>query len=166
MRGVFVVSGDNKLDGVEATVSPALVRDSAAQLAPVLRRLGGVAPALLAGLRVRILDGNHLAGTEHRLKELRTTRAAALSGRAMGVLDPELGLVVDVVACEDGHTQERAWFGEVLPKMESGNLQQLAKNIDFAKFQKHPRGPKKPRPKRTHGARIKHVATAQIIAKR
>jgi hypothetical protein len=84
----------------------------------------------------------------------------------MVVLDPELGLVVDVVACEDGHTQECAWFAEVLPKVESGDLQQLAKNIDLAKFQKHPRGPKKPRPMRTRGARIKHVATARIIAKR
>lgn len=48
----------------------------------------------------------------------------------------------------------------------AGVLQQLATNIDLAKFQKHPRGPKKPRPKRTSGAKIKHVATARIIAKR
>ena len=47
-----------------------------------------------------------------------------------------------------------------------GVLRQLAANIDLAKFQKHPRGPKKPRPKKTSGAKIKHVATARIIAKR
>jgi hypothetical protein len=119
---VSITSVYNKLNGVEAAVSAALVRDSAAHLAPVIRRLGGTAPALLAGFRVRILDGNHLAGTEHRLKELRTMRAAALPGQTLVVLDPELGLVVDVVACEDGHTQERALFGEVLPKVASGDL--------------------------------------------
>ncbi len=48
----------------------------------------------------------------------------------------------------------------------AGVLQQLAKNIDLAKFQKHPRGPKKPRPPKTSGAKTKHVATARIIAKR
>jgi hypothetical protein len=45
-------------------------------------------------------------------------------------------------------------------------LQQLATNIDLAKFQKHPRGPKKPPPKKTSGAKIKHVATARILEKR
>ena len=119
---VSITSVYNKLNGVEAAVSAALVRDSAAQLAPVIRRLGGAARPLLAGFRVRILDGNHLAGTEHRLKELRTMRAAALPGQTLVVLDPELGLVVDVVACEDGHTQERALFGEVLPMVQSQDL--------------------------------------------
>jgi len=119
---VSITSVYNKLNGVEAAVSAALVRDSAAHLAPVIQRLGGTAPALLPGFRVRILDGNHLAGTEHRLQELRTMRAAALPGQTLVVLDPELGLVVDGVACEDGHTQERALFGEILPKVESGDL--------------------------------------------
>jgi hypothetical protein len=58
----------------------------------------------------------------------------------------------------------------IFRKMEDaefvGVLRQLATNIDLAKFQKHPRGPKKPPPKKTSGAKIKHVATARIIAKR
>jgi len=49
-------------------------------------------------------------------------RAAALPGQTLVVLDPELGLVVDVVACEDGHTQERALLGEVLTRVEPGDL--------------------------------------------
>jgi hypothetical protein len=120
--GVSITSVYNKLNGVEAAVSAALVRDSAAQLGPILRQLGGTAPALLPGFRVRILDGNHLPGTEHRIKELRTMRAAALPGQTLVVLDPELGLVVDVVACEDGHAQERALLGEVLALVEAGDL--------------------------------------------
>jgi hypothetical protein len=71
---------------------------------------------------VRILDGNHWAGTEHRLQELRTMRAAALPGQALVVLDPELGLVVEVIPCADAHTQERALLGEVLRRVEPGDL--------------------------------------------
>jgi hypothetical protein len=119
---VSITSVYNKLNGVEPEMSAALVRDSAAQLGPIIRQLGGTAPALLPGFRVRILDGNHLAGTEHRLKELRTMRAAALPGQALVVLDPELGLVVDLVPCEDGHTQERALLGEVLATVQPGDL--------------------------------------------
>ena len=119
---VSITSVYNKLNGVEAAVSAALVRDSAAQLGPLIRQLGGTAPTLLPGFRVRILDGNHLAGTEHRLQELRTMRAAALPGQTLVVLDPALGLVVDVVPCEDGHTQERALLGEVLSMVEPGDL--------------------------------------------
>lgn len=119
---VSITSVYNKLNGVEPGMSAALVRDSAAQLGPIIRQLGGTAPALLPGFRVRILDGNHLAGTEHRLKELRTMRAAALPGQALVVLDPELGLVVDLVPCEDGHTQERALLGEVLATVQPGDL--------------------------------------------
>jgi hypothetical protein len=119
---VSITSVYNKLNGVEPPVSAALVRDSAAQLGPLIRRLGGTAPALLPGFRVRILDGNHLAGTEHRLKELRTMRAAALPGQTLVVLDPELGLVVEVVPCADGHTQERALLGEVLALVQREDL--------------------------------------------
>jgi len=48
----------------------------------------------------------------------------------------------------------------------AGVLKQLAMKIDWAKLQKHPRGPKKPPPRKTRGAEIKHIATARIIAKR
>jgi len=84
-------------------VSAELVRDSAAPTRPIVRRMRGTAPKLLPGYRVRILDGNHLSGTEHRLAALRTLRAGALPGQTLVVLDPSLGLVVDVVPCEDGH---------------------------------------------------------------
>lgn len=63
-----------------------------------------------------------------------------------------------------------ARHGRILRDMDeaafAGVLQQLARNIDLTKFQKHPHGPKKPRPKRTSGAKINHVATTRIIAKR
>ena len=33
--------------------------------------MGGALPALLPGFPVKILDGNCIAGTEHRIRELR-----------------------------------------------------------------------------------------------
>jgi hypothetical protein len=99
-----------------------VVRDSARQLAPIIGRMRGKVPPLLPGYRVRILDGNHLAGTEHRIKELRRLRAAALPGQSLVVLDPELSLIIDVLPCENGHAQERSLLGDVLPMVKPGDL--------------------------------------------
>ena len=72
----------DKLDRTEPGLSAALVHTVAARLAPVIDAMQGGRPELLPGYHVKILDGNHLAGTEHRLKELRTMRAGALPGQA------------------------------------------------------------------------------------
>jgi hypothetical protein len=77
---------------------------------------------LLPGYRVKVLDGNALAGTDHRLKALRQTAAAALPGKSLVVLDPALGLAIDVIPCEDGHAQERCLFDQVLATVEPGDL--------------------------------------------
>lgn len=42
----------------------------------------------------------------------------------------------------------------------------LSKNVNLSKFKKHPRGPKKPQPKRKPCKDSPHVSTARIIAKR
>src|SRR5271166_6150866 len=72
--------------------------------------------------RVKILDGNHLPGTEHRLKPLRFTRAGALPGHALVVLDPQRMLITDVVLCEDGHAQERSMTEAILEMVQPGDL--------------------------------------------
>jgi len=46
--------------------------------------------------RVKILDGNCLEATEHRIHELRGTAAGPLPGKSLVVLDPSLKLMVDV----------------------------------------------------------------------
>jgi IS4 transposase len=104
----------DKLDRTEPGLSAALVHTVAARLAPVIDDMKGSRPELLPGYHVKILDGNHLAGTEHRLKELRTMRAGALPGQALVVLDPRLMLATDVILCEDGHAQERSLLDQVL----------------------------------------------------
>ena len=98
----------NKLGGVEPRVSRELIRRTARELEVVLRTLGGELPSRLPGYRLRILDGNHLAGTDRRLKQLRGFAGAALPGQALAVLDPALKMVVDLFPWEDAHTQERA----------------------------------------------------------
>ena len=104
----------NKLDNLETGISAAMVGTTAERLETVVTTMGGALPPLLPGYRIKILDGNHLAATEHRIKELRTIRAGALPGQALVVLDPSLMLVTDVVLCEDGHAQERSLLGQIL----------------------------------------------------
>src|SRR3984885_6465682 len=112
----------DKLDGTETAVSAALVHTVAARLAPVIEAMGGARPDWLPGYRTRILDGNHLPGSEHRIKELRTMRAAALPGHSLVVLDPRLMLGTDVGPCEDGHAQERALLDQILAKVAAKDL--------------------------------------------
>lgn len=131
---VSIASVYNKLNGIEPQVSAELVRDSAAQLGPIVRRMRGTAPELLPGYRVRVLDGNHLSGTEHRLAALRTLRAGALPGQTLVVLDPSLGLVVDVVPCEDGHAQERSLLDDVLTMVKPSDLWIADRNFCTTKF--------------------------------
>src|SRR5436305_7578313 len=111
-----------KLKGLEPGVCRAFVRDNAGRLAPLIRRLDATLPQPVPGYRAKILDGNHLAGTEHRVPATRATRAAALPGQALVVLDPATMLVIDVVPCEDAHAQERSLVDQVLPGVEPGDL--------------------------------------------
>lgn len=118
--GVSLKAVYDKLDRTEPGVSAALVRHTAGALGPVITAMGGERAAWLPGYRVKIIDGNHLAGTEHRIKELRATGAGALPGKALVVLDPQAMLVTDVYCCEDGHAQERSLLGSVLEGIRPG----------------------------------------------
>lgn len=112
----------DKLDGMELGLSAALVGDSAKQAEAVIDQLKARRDPWLRGYRVRVLDGNHLAATEHRLEELRTTWAAPLPGRALVVLDPTSGLATHVFLTPDGHAQERSLLDEVLATVESDDV--------------------------------------------
>lgn len=60
----------HKLNGVEPQVSAALLRETATELGQLIEQMGGQSAALIEGYQIRILDGNALAATEHRLKVL------------------------------------------------------------------------------------------------
>jgi IS4 transposase len=124
----------DKLNGTETTVSATLVHSVAARLASVIDAMKGARPDWLPGYRTRILDGNHLPGSEHRLKELRTIRAGALPGHALVVLDPRLMLATDVVLCEDGHAQERSLLDQILAMVAAKDLWIADRNFCTTNF--------------------------------
>jgi hypothetical protein len=120
--GVSTTALYNKLDRVETRVSAALVRDSAELAEPVIKALRASAPRWLPGYQIKVLEGNHLSSTEHRLQALRGTWAAPLPGQALVVLDQQRMLITDVVLSEDGHAQERSLIAQVLQHVEEDQL--------------------------------------------
>ena len=106
---VSITSVYNKLNGLETSVSQALVAETADSMGKIIASLPH-APAdePVKGLRLRTLDGNSLAGTDHRLACLRGSGAAALPGLSLVVRDGRTGLLTNVAPCEDAYTNERA----------------------------------------------------------
>jgi hypothetical protein len=111
-----------KLQNIETLVSAAMVRSVAGRCRDLIGELGGTCAPLLPGYRVRIVDGNHLAGTQKRLKVTRGHRGAVLPGQSLAVLDPEFLLVTDVIPCEDAHVQERALLEQLVPLVQPGDV--------------------------------------------
>ena len=112
----------DKVNHAEPAVLRALVRGGAERLAPVMRPLRTRRLPVLAGYRVRVADGNHLPASEKRLAPLRGFRGAALPGQSLVVFDPDLGLVVDVVPCEDAHASEQGLLAVAAAHAAEGDL--------------------------------------------
>jgi IS4 transposase len=123
-----------KLQGLEPGVCRGLVRDTTRRLEPLVHQLDATLPELVPGYHAKILDGNHLAATEHRIEPTRTTHAAPLPGQALVVLDPATMLVIDVAPCEDAHAQERSLIAQVLPGVEGGDLWIADRNFCTTRF--------------------------------
>ena len=119
---VSVASVYNKLNGVETEVSRQMVCQTATRMAEVVKQLTPRRKPLLSGYRVKIIDGNHLAATEHRIKELRTIGSGPLPGHALVILEPDRMLATDVFPCEDGHAQERSLLPQVLKTVKAKDL--------------------------------------------
>jgi hypothetical protein len=119
---VSVASVYNKLNRIETEVSRQMVRQTAMRLADIVAQLAPRRQPLLAGYRTKILDGNHLAATEHRIEELRSIAAGPLPGHALVVLEPDRMLATDVFPCADGHAQERSLLPQVLTTVEARDL--------------------------------------------
>jgi hypothetical protein len=119
---VSVRSVYNKLAGTETQVCRALVRETAEPLEKIIAALKPRRERQLLGYRTRIIDGNHLTSTDHRLKALRFTNSGPLPGQALAVLDPDRMLIVDLFPCEDGEAQERRIFPEVIPSARERDL--------------------------------------------
>lgn len=111
-----------KINRTDPSVVRALVSGSAQRLMPVVEKLGAGRAVEDHGYRVRIVDGNHLAASEKRLKVLRGFRGAALPGHSLVVFDPDQQLVTDLLPCEDAYTQERQLMQQLLPSVCAGQL--------------------------------------------
>lgn len=123
-----------KLNGLELGVSAALVAHSAQRAAPAIAHLNAAEPSWLPGWRIRIVDGSHLAGTDHRVHELRQTWAGALPGKVLAVLDQQTQLVTEVFLTPDGHAQERSLLDDVLAVVQAKDLWIADRNFCTLKF--------------------------------
>jgi len=62
--------------------------------------------------------------------------------------------------------EEWTEYGRMTPAEWAARLRPWAQHAPLWRYQKHPRGPQKPRPRRVSGAKISHVATARLLANR
>jgi hypothetical protein len=121
-----------KLARMELVVPAAIVRETAARARELLVAGGGLLPEPIEGYAARILDGNVLTGTDHRITELRSTRAGTLPGKSLAIYEPNSGLILDVVLEENAHTQERALLDQVV--VEPGQLWIMDRNFCVRTF--------------------------------
>src|SRR5262249_49635176 len=91
------------------------------ELRACLQQMPAPPSAMLPGYRVRVLDGNHLAGAEPRVKALRRYRAAALPGPALVFYDPQWEVATDVIPCEAAYAPERTLLPAVVPLVAAGD---------------------------------------------
>lgn len=119
----------DKLNGIEPAVSAALVADNARRMREVITQLQAQLPPLIPNYSTRIVDGNALAATDHRLKVLRETRGGPLPGKSLAVLDYEYDLLTNLIPCEDGHAQERSLSDALLALVEKGQVWMADRNF-------------------------------------
>lgn len=113
----------DKLAHVETSTCEALVRRLAADAACVIGHLEGASrPDPIAGLHLKTVDGNYLAGTDRRLLQLRGDGAAALPGMSVVLRDDRTGLLREVLLREDAYTNERALSEQILAWLAADDL--------------------------------------------
>jgi hypothetical protein len=132
--GVSITSVYNKLNGLGSNISAALVRETAREKAQIIDALGGTRQSWLPGYRIKVLDGNCIEASEHRLEVLRETKAGALPGKSLVVYDPALEMAIDVFPCEDGHAQERSLLEQVLPAVNKREVLITDRNFCVRSF--------------------------------
>jgi len=109
-----------KLRRMELAIPAAIVGRTAARARELIVHAGALMPEPIEGYACRILDGNALSGTEHRMVPLRDLGAAGLPGKSLALYEPASGLILDVVLEEDGHAQERSLLDPI--PLEPGQL--------------------------------------------
>jgi len=129
-----ITSVYNKLNGIDTETSRALVKDTAEQMGEAVHGLKGTREPWLGGYRVKVLDGNCIEATHHRIEPLRGVGAGALPGKSLVIYEPELEMATDVFPCEDGHAQERSLLSAVLPTLDPKDLLIMDRNFCVRDF--------------------------------
>ena len=132
--GASVTALYDKLSLLELGISEALVRETSADAARVIDAMPAAKKEILPGFEVFYLDGNHLSSTEHRLRELRSTHEGPLPGQSLALLDAQRELIVELVACEDGHAQERLMLPELLGRIRALSIIVADRNFCTSMF--------------------------------
>jgi hypothetical protein len=83
--GASLVSVSNTLNHLETHTAAELVRSSAREFAPIIAPMGGERPPWLEGYRSKMVDGNGLEASEHRIAELRAAKGRAFPGKSLVV---------------------------------------------------------------------------------
>ncbi|MCK5871844.1 MAG: transposase [Methylococcales bacterium] len=120
--GVSLASLYNKINGLETSTSAALVRYIGAESIALIKEMNVEYPDWVEGYNTRLLDGNCIEATEHRIKALRNTKSGALPGKSLVVFDPKTEVAIDIFLCEDGHAQERSLLDDVLKTIKENDL--------------------------------------------
>jgi hypothetical protein len=123
-----------KLGRLQPAVSEAVVRYSAERCQELLAFHPPIRKEPLLGYRMRVLDGNVLTGTDHRLAPLRRWLNACLPGKSLVMYEPGLGLVTDLVLCEDAYVQERALLTQIVPRVQANDLVVADRNFCTTRF--------------------------------
>jgi hypothetical protein len=129
-----ITSVYNKLNGLDTEISRALIKDTAEPMGELVHELKGTRKPWLAGYRVKVLDGNCIEATHHRIEQLRGVGAGALPGKSLVIYEPELEMATDVFPCEDGHAQERSLLSAVLPTLEPKDILIMDRNFCVRDF--------------------------------
>jgi hypothetical protein len=113
----------NKLAHTETALCHGLVADTAQRMRGVLDNLqGSLRPDPVPGLRLLTVDGNVLAGTQHRLKETRNSPAAPLPGMSVALREDRSGLLIRLHCEEDAYTGERSLDQHILAWIADNDL--------------------------------------------
>lgn len=124
----------DKINGVEIETSQALVRETSIKMAEVVRSVNGKCKPWISGYRIKVMDGNCIEATEHRIDDLRNTKSGALPGKSLVIYEPELEMATDVFPVEDGHAQERSLLGEVLSTIRKNDVLVMDRNFAVRSF--------------------------------
>jgi Transposase DDE domain len=111
-----------KLKRVEPRVSEAMVRHSYQKARLLQQALGQEGREPIAGYHCRMLDGNHLQKTEHRIDELRCLAAAPLPGTVVATLELKSNLLDRAYVLEDAHDQECSVLDRLLEDVAARDL--------------------------------------------